>query len=200
MSLPTTGALSSRSFAPWKQATTWVSTLSIAPSGRPLSWSQPIVGTLNCICGESTLTSGPVSVANFANGRPALGSLDRVTGAVSFSAAAQAAAPTFCCTSACVTWTSSGFAGVAGAGVAVGLGLGLVLGVGASITSPPPWPPEDDDGFAAGALAPAEAGALAPAGGFAPLLADALGAADGGFSAVDDTSPVVPTSRRNRIC
>jgi hypothetical protein len=100
MSVPTTLATSSSILAPLWQLTTWLFSSSIAPGGRLSSWSQLIVGTLNCMAGGSTLTSSGVSVANFAYGLPALASWLRSIGSASFSAAAQVAAPTFFCTAA----------------------------------------------------------------------------------------------------
>src|SRR5689334_6584121 len=145
----------------------------MAPFGRACSCAQLIVGMLNCRSGPSASTSAPFSLAKGANGRPALGLADRSTGAVSLVAAAQAAGPTFCSTWALVTCWSP----VGAASVAVAAGVGVGVGLGALTTSPPPWPP-DALGAAAGAL---------PDGFALPLgaaLADALGAADGGFSAV----------------
>src|SRR4051794_28624997 len=176
---------------------TGVFTSSIAPFGRWSSWEQPIVGTLNCMSGVRALTSAPESLANGANGSPAFGLLERSTGPVSFAAAAQTAGPTFFSTSARLI-CSSPVAGVLAAGALADADAEGV-GVGALTTSPPPWPPLDAPGFAAGAL-PFAAGALAPVEGFAPALGLALGVAAGGFMAVCATSPVTPTSSRNRIC
>jgi hypothetical protein len=76
---------------------------------------------------------------------------------------------------------------------------GGVLGAGAASGPPPPWPPLPwpplpPDGSAAGA----EADGAGSAGAL-PLGA-ALGAADGGFTAVAATSPVALSTLRNRIC
>jgi hypothetical protein len=111
----------------------------MAPLGRLSSCSaQPIVGMLNCISGVSALTSSPVSVPNALNGTPAAGLVDRSTGSVSFSAAAQAAAPTFFSTAA--RWVLMSSDTGAGAGAeADGAGAGAgALALGAGAFSPPP--------------------------------------------------------------
>jgi hypothetical protein len=64
MSVPSTFAWSSSIFAPLWQLTTWAFGSSIAPGGRLSSCSQLIIGTLNCICAGSTLTSSEDSAAN----------------------------------------------------------------------------------------------------------------------------------------
>jgi hypothetical protein len=153
---------------------------------------------LNCIVAGSTLTSAPDSWANAANGLPAVGSWLRSTGSVSLLAASHAAAPTFFCTAA--SWAFSSAVGASAAGTAAdadgaGSADGPPLGAGAASGPPPPWPPVD--GVAAGAPLPVTAGASPD--GAAPLGA-ALGAADGGFTAVAATSPVALSTLRNRIC
>ncbi len=145
MSVPTTLATSRNILAPLpSHVVTCALGASIEPFGRLFSWSQLIVGTLNCICGVSALTSSPVSVANFAYVLPAVGSVLRFGGSVSLLAAAQAAAPTFFSTAARCAARS----GVTGAAEADGFGAGVAAPAGADALalgagSPPPWPPLD---------------------------------------------------------
>src|SRR4051794_15571305 len=123
------------------------------------------------------------------------------TGAVSLPAAAHAAAPTFFSAEARRAAVSAvaDASAVAGVGVADGATDGLVLGAGALATSPPPWPPAEDD--ALGAALPVAAGALlVPFDGAALLPADGAGLAAAGCNAASATSPVAPITRRKRIC
>src|SRR5919107_4717569 len=141
MSVPTTFATSSSILAPLpSQVVTCAPAASIAPFGRLFSCAQPIVGTLNCICGVRAFTSSPLSRPNGAYTLAAAGLVLTSGGSVSLPAAAHAAAPTFFCTAARCAATS----GETGAADADGVGVGLAAdGLGLGAGAPPPRPPPE---------------------------------------------------------